>query len=199
MGITDKGCVTLQTLRVGHDVAFHRLTPSLFFSFNEHLHIDGQCAVDRHERFQGFEDQHGLAFIVGSPPTIEVLASDRRLKRRRFPQVHRINRLHIVMPINKKRWFARSFEPFTIDQWMPLCRDNLNAFKTYMPQLIGCVLCGPANISGVFWQCTDTGDAQPAFEVFEKTIFVLRNICFQLRHNRNVLSGRYILSYQGSR
>src|SRR5947209_7400515 len=110
----------------------NRLSASLFFPLDEDLYIDRQCTIDRHQGFQRFEDQHGLAFIVTGPTAVQIIAADRRFKRRSMPEVYGINRLHIVMPINKQCWLPWRFKPFTIHEWIPYRLDQPGPFKAHM-------------------------------------------------------------------
>src|SRR5712691_10325208 len=145
--IADKDRVTLQAISIGTDVVLNRLAASLFLAFNEHTYVEWQCAIDRHEGFQCLEYQHGLALVVAGPTAVDVVATDRWLKRGRIPQINRINRLHVVVSINKYRRLAACLEPIAIHERMTLCRDHLNVLKTDVFQLVSSVLRSTANIT----------------------------------------------------
>src|SRR4051794_21516422 len=80
--ITDKSGITLETFRIGANIVVNRFATSLFFSLNQYTHVDRQAAVNGHEGLQGLENQHGLAFVVTGTATVEIIPTNRGLKRR---------------------------------------------------------------------------------------------------------------------
>src|SRR6266496_5312466 len=134
--------------------------------------------MNRPERFHCFKHEHCLTLVIASTPAVEIITAHCWLKWWRFPKFDRINRLHIIMSIDEDCRFAGCLEPLTIDKWVILGLDQLNLLKIHPPELVGCILgCSPY-VSSMFWQCTDTGYAQPAFQVLKKTVFVLCYVCF---------------------
>src|SRR6266568_4389533 len=127
MRVADENRITLQALRIGLHVVFDRLAAMLFLTLNEYAYVDGQRTIDSNERLKRFEDEHDLTFIVRGPTTIEVAIANRRLKRGSRPQFHRIDRLNVIVSIDKQGRLAGSLQPLPIDERMPL---RLNHFNT---------------------------------------------------------------------
>src|SRR5258708_19493840 len=101
--------------------------------------------MDRHERFKGLEYEHGLAFVVASPATIEIIPAYRRLEWRRFPQINRIDRLYIIMPIYKHSGLPGSLEPLAINERVTCCLYQMHLLEAYLSQLLPILLLGPPN------------------------------------------------------
>src|SRR6266480_2492869 len=130
------------------------------------------------QRFHCFKHEHCLTFVITGSPTIQIIPAHCWLEWWRIPKFDGINWLDIIMPIDEHRGFAGCLEPLTIYKWMILSLDQLNLLKVHLAKLVGCILgCSPY-VSSMFWQCTNTGYAQPTFQVLKKTVFVLRYVCF---------------------
>src|SRR5947209_2642377 len=151
MSIADKGRVALETLRVRCDIVGNGLSTCLLFALDEHAHIHRECSIDGHQGFERFEDEHRLSLIVACSPTIEIAVAHRRLEWRRLPQLHRINWLYVIVTIDQYRRLACRLEPIAINKRMALCCNDLHMLKTNVSQLVRCILCRTANISGMFW------------------------------------------------
>ena len=80
------------------------LGAALLLAFHHHGDVERQLAGDRLEGAAGLDERHGLAFVVAGAARDDDLAAtverlDARLERRRLPQIERIDRLHVVMPV----------------------------------------------------------------------------------------------------
>src|SRR5258708_14023016 len=144
--------------------------------------------MDRSERFRGLKPEHLRALVVASPGTIEIIPAYRRLEWRRFPQINRIDGLHIIMPIYKHSGLPGSLEPLAINERVTCCLYQMHLLEAHLSQLLRSVLRGPANVTRVFRQRTDARNAQPVYQIVKKTAFVLRYVGFQLCHKNSVLS-----------
>src|SRR5258708_22714460 len=121
--------------------------------------------MDRHERFKGLEYEHGLAFVVASPATIEIIPAYRRLEWRRFPQINRIDRLYIIMPIYKHRGLPASLEPLNITERVTCCLYQMHLLSAHLSQPLRSVLRRPANVTHGFRQRTVARNAQPVNQI----------------------------------
>ncbi len=82
------------------------------------------------------------------------------------------------MSIHKNGRLSRSFEPLTIYKRMTPGRYDLDVLKANASQLVSGVFCCTVDITGMLWQGADAGDAQPALQVFEETLFILGYVGF---------------------
>ena len=72
-----------------------------FFAFNDEMQIHRQIALLL-ERFLNAENvREDLALVVRRTARKDVAIFQDRLERRRFPQLERIGRLHIVVTVNQ--------------------------------------------------------------------------------------------------
>ena len=65
--------------------------------------VDRQAAVLLQVRFDGLEVHEDLALVVGGAARVDLAVADRRLERRRLPQLDRIDRLHVVVAVEEDR------------------------------------------------------------------------------------------------
>ena len=89
-----------QAVTVGRNKLRQLRAADLFLAFKKALNVDRQppCAVEH--CFHGqYRHQH-IALVVGSPPGIDAIVFDGRLKRRLGPQIQWINRLRVKMSVN---------------------------------------------------------------------------------------------------
>jgi len=76
-----------------------------------------------------------LSLVIASAAGDEIAAANRRFKWRRLPSIERINRLHIVMPVNEDgRTFWRAL-PACGDERMAFCWNDPHVAKTDAPQV----------------------------------------------------------------
>ena len=70
------------------------------FAFDDEGNIAGQLGAGLEIGFHGFEVGQVLAFVVAGAAPEERAVGDARLEGRRLPQLQRLGRLHVVMPID---------------------------------------------------------------------------------------------------
>jgi len=71
-----------------------------FLALDEKLEVAGQSTLAQ-QVFHGLDVEEGLPLVVVGPPSVNSPVPDLRFKGRGFPQVERIGRLHIVVPVNQ--------------------------------------------------------------------------------------------------
>ncbi|OPZ97469.1 MAG: hypothetical protein BWY72_01200 [Bacteroidetes bacterium ADurb.Bin416] len=72
-----------------------------FLALNEKLKVAGQSTLAQ-QVFHGLDVEEGLPFVVVGAPAVNGALSNLGFKGRGFPQVERIGRLHIVVPVNQR-------------------------------------------------------------------------------------------------
>ena len=87
---------------IGLEEVDDRVAPGLLLPVAGEAHIDRQIACLR-ERSRARQQHVELALVVGDAPTVESIAPDLRLERRRFPEVERIGWLHVEVPVAEHR------------------------------------------------------------------------------------------------
>ena len=85
------------------------------FAFEDDLDVDRQPAVLLQVRLDRLEVHEHLALVVGRAARVDLAVADRRLERRRLPQVERIDRLHVVVAVEQDRRRALGAEPVAVD------------------------------------------------------------------------------------
>ena len=76
-------------------------TADFFLAFDDEMQIHRQIALLL-DRFLNAEDVgKNLTFVIRRAARKNVSVLQNRLERRRFPQLERVRRLHIVMPVNE--------------------------------------------------------------------------------------------------
>ena len=89
------------SLLVGLDEVVQVGAADFFFAFEDQLDVHRQAAVLLQVRFDGLEVHEHLALVVGRAARVDLAVADRRLERRRLPQVERIDRLHVVVAVEE--------------------------------------------------------------------------------------------------
>ena len=74
---------------------------NFFFTFNDKIDIDRQIAALLERLLNTENVRKDLAFVVGRSASENVSIFQDRLERRGIPQLKRIGRLHVVMPVNQ--------------------------------------------------------------------------------------------------
>jgi len=101
--------------------SFKVLAADLFFSFDQEFHIYRQRALRLEIRFNRFQVNECLSFVVRCAPCKQVITPNCRFERRRGPEFQGFGRLHIIVAINQKCRFPGGIKPIGIDNRMALC------------------------------------------------------------------------------
>ena len=102
------------------------LATDFFFSLNDHLDVHRQRAMLFYIRFDRFKMDEHLAFVVCRTASVKVLTANRGFKRRRCPQIKRIDGLNIIMTVKKNGRLSGGVQPFAEDDRMAAGGENLN-------------------------------------------------------------------------
>ena len=103
----------------------------------------------RQVRLERLDVHEQLALVVGRPAREQLVVANRRLERRRDPQVERVDGLHVVVPVEEHRRRARRVQPVAVDDRVARRVDDPHVLEADRPQLLGRPLGAPAHVGGV--------------------------------------------------
>ena len=103
---------------VGGDEVVEVRAADFLLALEHHLDVDRQRARLRQRRLDGLEVHEDLALVVGRPARVDRALADGGLEGRRLPQVQRIDRLHVVVPVEQHRRRAGRAEPLAVHDRM---------------------------------------------------------------------------------
>ncbi|MCG3141796.1 MAG: hypothetical protein HDKAJFGB_03123 [Anaerolineae bacterium] len=144
-----------------------------FFAFDENFEIKGQSAVCA-QRFERFERGMDIAFHIRRAARVQIIAAHGWLKRRRMPFVHRVNGLHVVMPIEQDSGLAGRVQGFAVHHRMPrrvrvAGGEKGDVIQSERAQLRGKPFCSALHIGLMFGQCGDGRDGGKSLQFLKKT------------------------------
>ena len=129
-------------------------------AFHHHLDVHRKLAVGIAQRFERFDVDVNLAFVVRRAPAVDIAVADGRLEGRRRPQIERFGRLHVVVPVEENRRLTRGVQRFSVDERVQLCGHDLDIFQTGRAQLFSHPARRPFNIGPVFALGANAGNPQ---------------------------------------
>ena len=180
--VADQRRVGLEPLPMFRHVLLDVLAAYLFLAFDQELDVDRQPAFGLHEALDRFEEEVGLPLVVNRAAGVDVLVAYRRLERGRNPFVERVRRLHVVVPVDKKRRLARELQPLPIHQRVLalLAVDNLDPSHSHRAELARDKLGRAPHVASVLRQRADARNLQQAGEPLQKPLAV-RPVVFERR------------------
>ena len=112
------------------------LAADFLFALEDELHVHRQPAVLLEMRLDRLEVHEHLALVVGRAAGVDLAVADRRLERRRLPQVERIDRLHVVVAVEEDRRRARRAQPVAVDDRIARRLDQPHVLQSDAPHLV---------------------------------------------------------------
>ena len=112
------------------------------------------------QRVQSADVNVNLSFVIGGAAAEKISAANCRLERRRRPQIERLGRLHIVMPVKEHSGFSGSGERFAIHERVHLGADNFDMLEAGTLQTICNPGGGAFDVRFVLALRADAGNAQ---------------------------------------
>jgi hypothetical protein len=76
------------------------------------------------------------------------------------------------MPIKKYRWFARSMQPFSVNQGVALSGNHFDLFESSTMEMGSDQFGSLAHILAVIWKGADAGDTEQCKQVIEEALLV---------------------------
>jgi len=102
---------------VRRDEGREMLAPDLLLPLGQHDDVHWEGAARGEVRLERGDVQPELAFVVDAAARVDVAIADRGLERGRGPELERLRRLHVVMPVDEDRRRARR-------RLSPLCEHH---------------------------------------------------------------------------
>jgi hypothetical protein len=144
--------------------------PDFFLAFENDLHVDGESAVLFQVCLDGLEVHEHLTLVVGSAARVDLAVADRCLERRRFPQIHRVDRLDVVVAVKKDRRCAGRAEPIAVDNREPRRLDQLHVLQADSPHFVGRPLGAALDVSSMLRQRADAGNGKIRLQLLDVAI-----------------------------
>ena len=107
----------------------------LLLTLENKLDVHRQSARLLHDCLDRLEVHEDLALVVCSATGVNLAFPDRRLKRRRLPEVEWIDRLHVVVPVKENSRRARCAKPVAIDHRVAGCLNQPHVLEPDPAQL----------------------------------------------------------------
>jgi hypothetical protein len=118
-----------------------------------------------------------LTFVIGGTAGVKVTVADYGLKWGGFPEIERIGRLDVVMPVTENRWLAGSVHPIRVDERMALGFDHLNVFEPGGTKVIGNESSRPAYVFPMLRERRNARNPQESEQLVKKSLLVRLDVC----------------------
>ncbi len=142
------------------------------FAFEDELDVHRQPAVLLQMRFDGLQVHEDLALVVGRAARVYLAVAHCRLKRRRFPQIERVHRLHVVVAVKENRRRAGRTEPVAVHDRIAWRVDEPDILKADAPHLIRAPFGAALHVGRVLGQRADARNGEKRLQLGEITIAV---------------------------
>jgi hypothetical protein len=145
-----------------------RVPASLLLAVADEAHVDGELARGGQLASRG-EQQIQLPLVVGNAAGVHMLTADLRLERRRLPQVERVRRLNIEVPVAENGRGAvcvAGGAQLADGERLPMPVDQLGR-SSRRAQEIAHPLTGHAHVAGMRGIRAHRGDAQQLGQLVE--------------------------------
>ena len=146
------------------------LAADFLLALDEDLDVDRQRPGLLQPGLDGLEVHEDLALVVGRAARVDLAVAHRRLKRRRLPQVHRVDRLHVVVPVEQHRRRAGGAEPVGVDDRVARRLDQPTFCIPMRSQLVGGPLGAPAHVGLMLRQRADAGNGEVALQLLDVAV-----------------------------
>ena len=136
-------------------------------------------------RFDGFEVHPDLAFVVDRATPVQIAVANLGLERRRGPFVQRIDRLHVVVPIDEgggQRWID---DALGVNRRMPGRLDEVGALQACIERRLAEVVGIAPNLGSVCRVGRNARDAQRLDELCDEPVLVAGAVLVEVRGARH--------------
>ena len=158
-------------LCVSHEVVQVNAADFLF-SLDEELDVERQAAVLLQMRLDRLDVHEHLTLVVGGAARVNLAVTHRRFEGRAGPQIDRIDWLHVVVPVEENRRFARRIEPVAVDDRIARRVDEPHVLHAHLLQRISRPLRRAAHIGRVLRQRADARDREVLLELLDVPVAV---------------------------
>ena len=170
--IRDDDDIRLELVLVLFDEGVEVRRADLFLAFENDLDVHGKPAVLLQVRFDGLEVHEHLALVVGGAARVDLAVAHRRLERRRLPEIERIDRLYIVMPVEEDGRRTLGAEPVSVHNGEAWCLDQPNVLETDASHFVGGPLGATLDVAAMLRQCADARYRQILLELVDVPVAI---------------------------
>ena len=103
---------------------------------------------------------------------VDLAVAHRRLERRRLPEIERIDRLHVVVPVEEDGRRARRAEPVAVDDRVARRVDQPHVLQADAPHLLRAPVGAAPDVGGVLRQRADARDREKRLQLVEVAIAI---------------------------
>ncbi len=143
-----------------------------FLSLDEEPDVERQAAGLLHVGLDRLDVHEHLALVVGRAARVNLAVAHGCLKRRRRPEIQRIDRLHVVMAVEENRRLARRIEPVAVDDGIARGVDQADVLHPGRGQRVGGPLRRAPHVALVLRQRADARDGEVLLEFLDVSIAV---------------------------
>jgi hypothetical protein len=155
---------------------------SVFLALDEELDVERQAAILLQVRLDRLDVHEHLPLVVGGAARVDLTVAHGCLEGWGGPQVDRVDRLHVVVPVEQDRRLAWRVEPVAVDNRVPGCLDEPDILHAHLAQRIGSPLGGPSNIVAVSRERADARDGEVLLEFIDISVAVDVDVIDDLIH-----------------
>src|SRR5258707_664350 len=166
-----------QQVTIAGDKGRQLRAANLLLAFKKELHIDRQGPLALEQGLNAQDRRKHVPLIVSRAACIYAIFDNCGFKGRMIPELQRVYRLSVEMPIDQHRRLARGVEPFSIDNRMPPCGQDLHFLQASGLHASRYPLSRVLDIAGMRGQRRNTGNT----EKLQKLILMLRLMLYEVR------------------
>ena len=138
----------------------------------KNLMLSGSAPPLLQVRLDRLDVHEHLALVVGGAAGVDLAVADGGLEGRAGPQVHRIDRLHVVVAVEEDRRLARRVQPVAVDHGVARRLNQLDVLQSRGAQRVGRPLRRLAHVLGVLGQRRDAGNGQVLLQLLDVAIAI---------------------------
>ena len=157
----------------------------LLLTLHDDLEVDAQLAVRRQRGLETEQVEQHLALVVDRAAGEELVAADRRLERRRLPQLERVDRLYVVVAVDHDGWAVVPDQPFCVHRRVSAVvrLPDLDSAEASPPEGLDRPLRAGPHVRRVRRLGRDRRDPQPLVQVVQQPLAVGFDVRAYLGHS----------------
>ena len=184
-GVAHQDHVGVQLLPAFAQEDGQALAPGLLLALDHDLEVDGELAVDLHVGLDRLEVHVDLSLVVHGAARVELAVAHNGLEGLRGPQLERLGRLNVVVPVEQRGRLAGGAQPLSVDDGVARGLHHLHARHSELSQLGREVLGAAQHVGLVLGLGADARDAERGLQVFDEAVLVLLEVLGKGIHGRS--------------
>ena len=146
--------------------------PDFLLAFEDDLHVDRELPGLLQVRLDGLEVHEDLALVVGRAARVDLAVANGGFKRRRLPQLERVDRLHVVVAVEEDGRRALGAQPVAIDDRVAWCLDEADVVEADASHLLGGPLGTAADVAGMLRQRADARNGEVGLQLLDVAVAI---------------------------